>query len=394
MSDKTSAMRGAGVLACPQCQCPLPRDARNCPHCGVDLALVALLAERAYLEGLPEAAPFAATPEAVVPRIGEHLVEQGLLSTDQLESALRRQSELAAAGTRRLIGQTLLEMGLVDRETLDRAVTRQIIELHAALQESNRTLERRVAERTIELRRALERLTELNQLKANLISNVSHELRTPLAHIKGYVEMVASASLGPLSPEQDNAFKVIQRATERLERLIEDLIAFSSASREGLQLKLQPVQLPDLVKGAVSRSAEKAVKAGVELGTDIADGLPPVRADVERLTWVLYQLVDNGVKFTPAGGRVTVEVRQQDDLVTVSVQDTGIGIPADRQSEIFEPFHQLDGSTTRRYGGTGLGLAMVRLILEAHGTAVQVHSAEGTGSTFSFSFPSTGATAV
>ena len=387
MTDRTSPMRGAGVLTCPQCQRPLPSDARSCPHCGVDLALVALLAERAYLEGIPEAAPFTATPEAVVPRIGEHLVEQGVLSVDQLESALRRQSELAAAGTRRLLGQTLLEMRLVDRETLDRAVTRQIIELHAALQESNRTLERRVAERTIELRRALERLTELNQLKANLISNVSHELRTPLAHIKGYVEMVASASLGPLLPEQDNALKVIQRASERLERLIEDLIAFSSASREGLQLKLQPVELPALLRGVVGRSAEKAAKAGVQLNTDIADGLPPVRADAERLAWAVFQLVDNGIKFTPAGGSVTLEAHAQSELVTVSIRDTGIGIPADRQSEIFEPFHQLDGSTTRRYGGTGLGLAMVRLILEAHATAVQVQSTEGAGSTFSFSFP-------
>ena len=188
-------------------------------------------------------------------------------------------------------------------------------------------------------------------------------------------------------PEQDNALKVIQRASERLERLIEDLIAFSSASREGLQLKLQPVGLPGLLRGVVVRSAEKATKAGVQLNTDIADGLPPVRADAERLAWALFQLVDNGIKFTPAGGSVTVEAHPQSELVTVSIRDTGIGIPADRQSEIFEPFHQLDGSTTRRYGGTGLGLAMVRLILEAHATAVQVQSTEGAGSTFSFSFP-------
>ncbi len=108
-------------------------------------------------------------------------------------------------GQRRLLGQTLVEMKLVDRETLDRAVTRQIIELHAALQEVNRTLERRVAERTAELRRALERLTELNQIKANLISNVSHELRTPLAHIKGYVELLQDGQLGPLTEEQSKA---------------------------------------------------------------------------------------------------------------------------------------------------------------------------------------------
>jgi signal transduction histidine kinase len=387
MSQDAFQQAPAPGLICPQCLRPLPSDARVCPNCGVDLALIALLAERTYLEGLPAAAPIAATPEAVVPRIGEFLLEQGLISEAQLQRALVRQSQLAAQGAKRLLGQTLLEMGFLDRETLDRAVTRQIIELHAALQDSNRTLERRVSERTIELRRALERMTELNQLKANLVSNVSHELRTPLAHIKGYVELLASANLGPLSPEQDSALGVIRRALDRLERLIEDLIEFSSASREGLQLRIQPVELARLARGSIERSRDKSIKAGVRLETDVPEGLPPILADAERLGWVLFQLVDNGVKFTPDGGAVTIGAKRDGPKVTVFVQDTGIGIPIDRQAELFEPFHQLDGSTTRRYGGTGLGLALVRQILDAHGTKITVQSEEGAGSTFSFSLP-------
>ena len=142
-------------MACPQCGHPLPLDARTCPQCGVDLVLLSLLAERAYLEGVPDTAPITTTPDALVPRLGEYLLDQGLITEEQLHASLERQKESAARGQRRLLGQTLTEMGIVDRETLDRAITRQIIELHAALQASNRNLERRVNERTAELRRAL-----------------------------------------------------------------------------------------------------------------------------------------------------------------------------------------------------------------------------------------------
>ncbi len=373
--------------SCPQCGTRLPPDSRTCPHCGVDLFLLALLAERAYVEGFPQAAPLRRTPESLVPRIGQYMIEQGVLTEAQLAQALARQKELAAAGQTRLLGQTLIEMGLVDRETLDRAITRQIIELHAALQEANRTLERRVSERTAELRRALERLTELNQIKANLISNVSHELRTPLAHIKGYVELINDEQLGPLNEDQKKAVSVMYRATDRLERLIEDLIAYSTASREGITLSIQTVELSDLAETVISRSRTKADKAGVSLQSSIASTGLSVHADREKIGWVLYQLLDNGIKFTPAGGRVGLGATAERETVTIEVRDTGIGIPEERLEEIFEPFHQLDGSPTRRYGGTGLGLALVKMILAAHGSQLEVKSGDGQGTVFSFSLP-------
>lgn len=376
-----------GPLTCPQCSNRLPRDARNCPHCGVDLALVALLAERAYLDGLPQAAPVPATPEAVVPRIGETLIEQGLITSDQLQQALTRQQELASQGQSQLLGQTLIKMGFLDKEALDSAINRQILDLHAALQEANRTLEHRVSERTAELRRALDRLTEANQIKANLISNVSHELRTPLAHIKGYVELVDDEQLGPVTEDQKHALSVIQRASNRLEKLIEDLIEFSTASREGIRLNPQPVNLLTLARDLRQQNGEKAEKAGVSLKLNLADDLPHVRADPERIGWVLHQLVDNGIKFTPPGGTVQIGAKSTDGFVEVSVTDSGIGIPTERMDEIFEPFHQLDGSPTRRYGGTGLGLALVQLILEAHGAEMNVKSEINSGTRFTFLLP-------
>ncbi|MFN2274547.1 MAG: histidine kinase dimerization/phospho-acceptor domain-containing protein, partial [Anaerolineales bacterium] len=235
MPDAMPASRPV-VMYCPQCEHPLPGDARACPNCGIDLALLSLLGEKAYLDGLPKFAPLDTTPQWLVPRIGDFLIRQGVISPEQLEKSLDVQRAAADKGEHMLLGQTLLKLGFVDRETLDLAVTQQIVELHAALQESNRTLQKRVEERTKELRHALERLTEINQIKANLISNISHELRTPLSHIKGYAELLAAGELGKLEAEPMEAAQVIRRAAERLGSLIEDLIEFSTAAREGLTL--------------------------------------------------------------------------------------------------------------------------------------------------------------
>jgi signal transduction histidine kinase len=117
----------------------------------------------------------------------------------------------------------------------------------------------------------------------------------------------------------------------------------------------------------------------------VESGLPPVKADAEKISWAMLQLLDNAIKFTPAGGQVTLSAcLEAATLVMVSVTDTGIGIPPERLKEIFEPFHQLDGSSTRRFGGTGMGLALVRDILEAHGSVIEVESEDGKGSTFRF----------
>ncbi len=387
MSDAQLPASRQVVVYCPQCDHPLPGDARACPNCGIDLALLSLLGEKAYLDGLPKFAPLDTTPQWLVPRIGEFLIRQGVINESQLEQALEVQRTAADKGEHGLLGQTLLQLNFLDRETLDQAVTQQIVELHAALQESNRTLQKRVDERTKELRHALDRLTEINQIKANLISNISHELRTPLSHIKGYAELLSAGELGSLEPEQMEAAQVIKRASERLGSLIEDLIEFSTAAREGLTLRVSPTNIPPMIEAIIKRSQPKAEKAGVVLEVDLIPDLPAVKIDQERLSWALFQLVDNGIKFTPGNGRVTVSAVPGDLGVDFSVRDTGIGIPQDRLDEIFEPFHQLDDSATRRYGGTGLGLALAKLIVEAHGSQLSVDSVEGQGTVFKFTVP-------
>ncbi|MFN8412235.1 MAG: ATP-binding protein [Anaerolineales bacterium] len=325
------------------------------------------------------------TPEMLIPRLGEYIVQKGFISEFQLQQALSYQQEQVAQGKPTLLGQALMDLNFISREILDQVVTEQIIQLRSALQASNRNLEQRVKERTAELNEALSRLSELSQMKANFVANISHELRTPLTHVKGYLELMITESLGPISDEQRHGLQVSQRATSRLEGMIEDLIMFSLATRGEMSMKLSDVDIRRLTNLVVKTAATKAEERGVTLTVVAAERVPLVQADPEKIGWVLSQLLDNAIKFTPSNGRVTVELKEEgNNLVMVSIADTGIGIPADRMSEIFEPFHQLDGSSTRHYGGTGLGLSLVRQIVEAHGSLLDVQSVEGKGSIFKF----------
>jgi signal transduction histidine kinase len=325
------------------------------------------------------------TPEVLVPRLGEHLVQTGRITDEALQQALAYQKKKQQAGVHCLLGEALIELGFLTRRQIDHAVTEQIIQLRNALEDANRFLERRVQERTAELQEALRKLSELNQMKANFVANVSHELRTPLTHVKGYLELMATGSLGDLTDDQKSALEISRRATGRLESLIDNLILFSLAARGEMTLRLSAVDLNKVAGEVINYSRSKAVDRNVNLEFDIPPNIPKVQADEEKISWAILQLVDNAIKFTPSGGQVTFSIQPESDtLLTVMVKDTGIGIPAARLEEIFEPFHQLDASATRRYSGTGLGLALVKEIITAHGSMIEVHSEEGKGSTFSF----------
>lgn len=327
------------------------------------------------------------TPEMLVPRIGDYLVEKGIITTNDLENALDLQKKMRATNKSAFLGQVLVEMGVIDRATLDRAVTEQALALRAALLDANAQLERRVQQRTAELEQALRKLSELSDLKANFVANVSHELRTPLTHLKGYLELLSGGDLGSVNDDQMMALEVMQRASTRLEHLIDDLILFSTSEQNEIELKFQSFHIHELFDQIISQSHQKAIDHQVELSTECAETIPEIYADREKINWVLLQLVDNAIKFTPSGGKVILQAVQNDNYVRVAIIDTGIGIPEARVDEIFEPFHQLDSSSTRRFGGTGLGLALVKKLIEAHGSVITVHSIEGHGSTFEFILP-------
>lgn len=325
------------------------------------------------------------SPEMLVPRLGEYLVQQGQISEDDLGKALAYQQEMAKNGENLLFGEALTQLELLDRRALDRAITEQIIQFRSALENANKYLEKRVQERTVELQDALKKLAELSQLKSNFVANISHELRTPLTHMKGYLELLAFETLGTLTEDQRSALQVCTRASDRLESLIDNLILFSQSARGELSLKLAPMNISRVAVEIIQMSRSKAADVGVVLVTKIQPDLPFVQADEEKISWVILQLLDNAIKFTPSGGNVSLTVTAEtNSMILVSVTDTGIGIPKERLGEAFESFHQLDGSSTRHFGGTGIGLSLVRNILDAHGSPIDVKSEEGKGSTFMF----------
>ena len=325
------------------------------------------------------------TPEVLVTRLGDYLVERGTISEEDLHRALALQQESRDSGKQApLLGQILITMGVITREILDQAVTEQILQLRGALENYNKLLEKRVQERTAELELALSRLSELNQMKSNLVANISHELRTPLTHIKGYIELLISEGLGPLTTDQDQALDVMQNSTDRLERLIEDLLLFSMVEKEQIILHIRPFNLNKLCNELMNRSASYADQRNIKLVFENPAEAVLIDGDEEKIAWAITQLLDNAIKFTPPGGKAQISIEVEGKFARLAVTDTGIGIPPEKLDEIFESFHQLDGSSTRRYGGTGLGLSLVKKIIEAHGSVIHVTSEIEHGSTFTF----------
>jgi signal transduction histidine kinase len=326
----------------------------------------------------------ALTPEVLIPRVGDVLVEQGLITKEQLLEALEKQKQERAQGKSPLLGQIMREMGFLDQQTLDQAITQQILKLQNSLKEANETLEKRVQQRTAELEEAYKKLSELNNLKANFISNISHELRTPLTHILGYLDLMYGDGIDNLHADQKESLEIIHKASERLGHLIEDLILFSTSEVGGITLEKETFDIRAVLKDVVNKADGMINKKKVVVTINAPDTAVAVNADRSKIFWVINQLLDNGIKFNQNGGKVTLSVASDGSKARISVEDSGIGIESEKMTEIFEPFHQIDGSSTRKQGGTGIGLTLAQKIVEAHGEQLNVVSIPGKGSTFSF----------
>jgi len=230
-------------------------------------------------------------------------------------------------------------------------------------------------------------LRRLEQVRTEFVANVSHELRTPLTAIHGYLETL----LGGALEERDDArrfLEIVFRHTERLGRLLDDLTDLSNIELGRVTLRLEPVRLDEVVDSVLAIIAPKAEAGRVALASQLPSGLPPVSADRDRLAQILINLVDNAVKYTPEGGRVTVSARPAaDGRVEVAVADTGVGIPPTDLPRITERFYRVDKARSRELGGTGLGLAIVKHLVLAHAGELAIESTPGRGTTVRVALP-------
>ncbi|HEY9649981.1 MAG TPA: response regulator, partial [Coleofasciculaceae cyanobacterium] len=254
--------------------------------------------------------------------------------------------------------------------------------------------ERKQAEE--QLRQSSERISLANaelaratRLKDEFLASMSHELRTPLNAILGLSEALQEEVYGSLTERQRKSLTTIEKSGQHLLELINDILDLSKIESGKLDLQLSPVSLPSLCESSLTFIKQQAHQKTIKLNYKITEGVEEVEVDERRLRQVLVNLLSNAVKFTPEGGEVwlNVEAESESEVLKFSIIDTGIGIAPENLDKLFKPFVQLDSSLSRRYAGTGLGLALVRRIAELHGGSVSLESELGKGSCFTVTLP-------
>jgi two-component system, sensor histidine kinase and response regulator len=227
---------------------------------------------------------------------------------------------------------------------------------------------------------------ELDRLKDDFVATVSHELRTPLTSMMGFLEMIREGEAGELNEEQQRFLAIVYRSSERLQRLVGDLLFVARLDANGLQLQFAETRVDEVVHDLVESTGALARSREIELAAEI-ETLPTVWADRERLTQLVGNLISNALKFTPAGGRVDVRATSDGKTVVVEVEDSGIGIPLAEQDRLFQRFFRSSTATEQAIPGTGLGLVISRAIAEAHGGTITLRSAAGEGACFRVELP-------
>jgi len=271
----------------------------------------------------------------------------------------------------------------------------------SSVEEQNAELERKVTERTRSLRELLahlesmnrqlresnERLTEASRIKSEFLANVSHELRTPLNAVIGFSDLLADTASEKLTDTQKEYLADIRSSGEHLLHLINNILDLSKIEAGKLQATLRDVDIPDLLRESAAMLRPLSTSRGIALSVQAEAGIATARIDPGMAREVVANLLSNAVKFTPAGGSVRLAARRQDHDLVVEVRDSGIGIAPEHQARIFDEFYQVDGSYSRNYQGTGLGLSLVQRIMKLHGGRISLESEPGRGSCFTCVFP-------
>ncbi len=274
------------------------------------------------------------------------------------------------------------------------------VDTQKKLKNYNRTLEKDVEERTHELREANTKLQEIDRTKTDFMSTVSHEIRAPLAALLGFARIISNRFDKVIFPnirtEDDKVMKLSTKVKRdldtiisegnRLSELIDDLLDITKIEAGKIELEIKPVSVSEIIERATAIISNSCKQHGIELVTDIKQGLPDIAGDMNRLEQVMINLISNAVKSTEKGS-ITCRACQTSNKIMISVIDTGAGISQDDQSRIFEKFGQLKNRIKGRQKGTGLGLPICKKIIECHGGTISVESELGKGSAFSFIIP-------
>jgi signal transduction histidine kinase len=240
--------------------------------------------------------------------------------------------------------------------------------------------------RTAQLAEQNERLLELDRLKDEFVATASHELRTPLTSLKGYLEMSLDPAEGPLTPTREEHLRIVERNADRLTSLVDQLLFLARADSHPLELDPKPVDVAEIMNEAAETARPAACAKDIVLFVGEEQPLQAL-ADRPQLVRVVDNLVTNAIKFTPDGGTVRLAARSEGSSAVLEVADTGAGIPAAEQPDLFKRFFRGANAIRTAVPGSGLGLAISQVIAEAHGGSIEVESAPGTGSTFRLALP-------
>jgi signal transduction histidine kinase/DNA-binding response OmpR family regulator len=228
---------------------------------------------------------------------------------------------------------------------------------------------------------------EVDRMKTEFVSMVSHELRTPLTSIKGYVDLLQTGEVGELTAEQQEFLGIIKTNADRLVEMINELLDISRIEAGRIELKRKAVDLRRVIRQVADSMMPQIRTKQQSLNLSIAEELPPVWGDQDRVIQIVTNFISNAYKYTPAGGVINVTVRRDNEMARVDVQDTGIGLSKEDQTQLFNKFFRAKNRATQEVVGTGLGLAITRSLVEMHGGEIKVESELGKGSTFSFTLP-------
>lgn len=237
-----------------------------------------------------------------------------------------------------------------------------------------------------ELEQAFRRQRELEQARKDLIASVSHDLRTPLASMRAMVEAISDGVVSDAATVQSYCNN-IRREVEHLSALIDDLFELSRLDSGTLELHLQPSSVDEILSSTIESMKAQAGNYALELQSNLKGQLDPVLVDTHKIERVIYNLVQNAIRHTPADGTILMEAQDMGQMVQIDVADTGQGISEEDIDKVFDRFYRGEKSRSRDYGGSGLGLAIAKGIIEAHGGRIWVESRPGAGSRFSFSLP-------